>query len=274
MTVGMLIGLVILVAVGVWGFAHWYNQQQVEGVTLQHHHEQMQARLSGKRAKARLLAEQALKYYKEKHPQPYMVQRAFFALIDVQDNESIDLIKHLLDTKLVQIDALNDHGQTALFYVALHGNVELTKVLLEHGANPNAYSEDGAQLPLNGALIKPDVVRLLLQQDANPNLQMEEGVTVLMNVFKVLQKASISRDPQATIEKCKKIIDFLLAYGASATIEDKHGKSAMDRLKNLKEFYLDTKVINPRFSEQDRQNMLILCKEIEIEFQSRGKVTS
>lgn len=274
-TVGMLVGLVAVVAGGVWVFAHWYAQQQIEGVASQHHQDQMKARLSGKRAKAKSLAQLALKYYKEKHAQSYLVQRAFFALLDVeQDGETVDLIKHLLETRLVHIDALNDRGQTALFYVASKGDVELVKLLLEHNANPNALSEHGAQIPLQGALIKPEVVKVLLQQDADPNVQMSDGRTVLMTVFKVLEKAFTSKDPQATIEKCKKIIDFLLAYGASPTIRDKQGRSAIDRLKELKETYTSNNVLNDRFSEQDRKNMLILCKEIEIEFESRGKVTS
>src|SRR5207253_5441095 len=49
----------------------------------------------------------------------------------------VDGVRFLADAGAA-IDEVNQFGDTALIDVAVLGNVEIAKLLLEHGANPNA----------------------------------------------------------------------------------------------------------------------------------------
>ena len=66
----------------------------------------------------------------------------------------------------------------SLHTVALHGNPELIRLLLKHGANPNVQDDRGAT-PLHEAVKrkKVDAVKVLLQHGADSAIRDSEGKT-------------------------------------------------------------------------------------------------
>jgi ankyrin repeat protein len=57
-----------------------------------------------------------------------------------------------------QVDPVSQHGYTPLVQACYAGNLDVVRLLLEHGANPNGC--DPRQTPLNGACTKSSVALL------------------------------------------------------------------------------------------------------------------
>jgi ankyrin repeat protein len=53
-----------------------------------------------------------------------------------------DKVRELIDLK-VNLDELDNHGHTALHWAVFRGDIDLIKILLDGGANPNILSDDG-----------------------------------------------------------------------------------------------------------------------------------
>ena len=68
--------------------------------------------------------------------------REFRALHLAVKNGHTEVVKLLLDTEGIEVDAVNSVGVTALM-LAARGNLELTRLLLQHNANINAKTENG-----------------------------------------------------------------------------------------------------------------------------------
>jgi len=62
------------------------------------------------------------------------------------------------------------------------GHLEVVKLLLEHGADPNVKNRDG-KTPLHNAASEGhlEVVKLLLERGADPNVKDDDGNTPLHN---------------------------------------------------------------------------------------------
>ncbi|CAG8575710.1 23410_t:CDS:2, partial [Racocetra persica] len=100
-----------------------------------------------------------------------------------------------------QIDAT---GYTPLHYSARSGNLEICRLLLEHGANVNAVTPELSSTPLHRAAIinNSEMVNLLLSYGANPKLKDSDGHTPLdkarkngsEDVVLILKKFSESED--------------------------------------------------------------------------------
>jgi len=99
------------------------------------------------------------------------------------------------------IDDVNEFGDTALIDVAVLGNAEIAKLLLEHGANPNAPSKTQGN-PLGAAVWSGNVelVELLLAAGARAEfddlwLALEAGRAPRGEMEPVLARYGISRGP-------------------------------------------------------------------------------
>ena len=103
-------------------------------------------------------------------------------------------------------------GNTLLMLASYNGQLEMTRVLLEHGANPQIANDMG-QIPLAGAAFKGNtaMAKLLIENGADVNARMPDGKTALMfaAMFNQLE-----------------IIDLLIENGADISLKSMDGATA------------------------------------------------
>lgn len=82
------------------------------------------------------------------------------------------LLKLLLSTPGIDVDAQKVDGDTALRLAVMNNQVESTRLLLEAGANPNIQNGDG-NTPLIRAVAQgyTEITKLLLEHGANPHIR-------------------------------------------------------------------------------------------------------
>ena len=74
----------------------------------------------------------------------------------------------------------NLRHQTPLAGVAFKGYTKIARILVEHGANVNAVTPDGKTPLMFAAMFnQTEVLQLLLDNGANPDLSSDDGMTAL-----------------------------------------------------------------------------------------------
>lgn len=103
-------------------------------------------------------------------------------------------------------------GNTLLMLASYNGQLEMTRVLLENGANPQIANDMG-QIPLAGAAFKgnKEMARILIEHGADVNARMPDGKTALMfaAMFNQLE-----------------IIDLFVEKGADISLKSADGATA------------------------------------------------
>jgi ankyrin repeat protein len=101
----------------------------------------------------------------------------------VQANDLVTAREALLHG--ADADARNDHGRTALMMAALAGNLKMTHLLLEKGANANALSEPFKATPVLWFAVtgnNPEIVQAVLDHGADLNFHRDgHGLTALVS---------------------------------------------------------------------------------------------
>jgi ankyrin repeat protein len=129
---------------------------------------------------------------------------------------NVPAVRHLLSADLAAVDDRGPDGCTALHLAARFGQMEVARLLLGRGADPNAITLNGERVtPLYTAVLANhrDTASLLLALGASPNSVQHGGWTAL--------HAAARNGDQA-------IVDMLQLRGADPTRASDDGRTAID----------------------------------------------
>ncbi|MCR4623430.1 MAG: ankyrin repeat domain-containing protein [Alphaproteobacteria bacterium] len=175
------------------------------------------------------------------------------ALLSVLKNKRIlvillmhDLVKLLLKFD-ADVKASNDRGITALHLAAQEGYAEIAELLIKHGANVNAESEDGRTPLFFAENVK--TAELLIEHGADIYWKNRNGDTALLSVLKneriqiekyylvkrlLKSGADVNASNRgitalhlAAQEGYVEIAELLIKYGANVNASDDNGNTAL-----------------------------------------------
>lgn len=88
------------------------------------------------------------------------------------------MLEHL-DREPEAIESRGAHGMSLLFHAVVGGDEALCRELLERGAKPSTVAEGASQDPLHATVFRNEVslARLLLAHGANPDAPNYQGRT-------------------------------------------------------------------------------------------------
>ena len=124
----------------------------------------------------------------------------------------------MLQQENIEVDAINDKGETPLYIAIREDNLYIAELLLNAGADPNRICKDGDFLIHIAARHgKAHIVGMLLKYGVDVNSMNRSGETPLICALKQAgyQKGTID------------IVDLLIEKGAEVNACDKWGKSAL-----------------------------------------------
>jgi ankyrin repeat protein len=131
----------------------------------------------------------------------------------------IEIVKELIENKLVDINSQNKDGDSALNLSIINAHFEIVKYLLYSGANPNIKDNDKVS-PLMAACMSYEnindylqIIKLLLKYNVDINAQDIEGNTALFHALMCSNKIEI--------------VDLLLKAGADPNIKNNDGDNAL-----------------------------------------------
>jgi ankyrin repeat protein len=141
----------------------------------------------------------------------------------------VSAIKHLLANGAT-LDSLGENFD--LIGASFHGHWRLCKFLLERGANPNGAAADTGETPLHATLCHTNrlsrnlAMRVLLAHGANPNAQTKPGVETgsFMRDCRTKGETPLHR---AAAYGDEAMIQYLLSHGADREARDAHGDSPL-----------------------------------------------
>ena len=94
----------------------------------------------------------------------------------IAESGAIDELEDVLPQ--ADINARNEHGMTALMRAAYHGRVQMVRVLLDHGADPNVSRNDNfTALSLAAFFGHAEIVDLLMRHGANTDVATRFGTS-------------------------------------------------------------------------------------------------
>lgn len=139
----------------------------------------------------------------------YEMIQQLFQLVRTSDAERM---RGLFEKGFDAPNIRDGKGNTLLMLASYNGQLEMSRILLENGADPQIANDMG-QIPLAGAAFKgnKEMTKLLLEHGADVNAQMADGKTALMF---------------AAMFDQTEIIDILLENGADAFLQTSDGATA------------------------------------------------
>lgn len=146
----------------------------------------------------------------EMNDETYEMIQQLFQLVRTGDAA---ILQRLFERGFDAPNIRDGKGNTLLMLASYNGQIEMTRVLLENGGDPQLANDMG-QIPLAGAAFKGDakMARLLIEYGADVNARMADGKTPLMF---------------AAMFNRLEIIDLLLEHGADASAQASDGSTAL-----------------------------------------------
>jgi uncharacterized protein len=135
-------------------------------------------------------------------------------------------LEELLDAEPIRATEYSGDGFTALHFAAFFGWPEAATVLLERGAEVDAFGRGwmtGTALHSAASRLQSDIVRILLEAGANPDVRQSAGWTPLhaaamngdLTSLELLLAAGA--DPHATNDEGRSVSDLANESGDDAT---------------------------------------------------------
>ena len=131
--------------------------------------------------------------------------------------------KALLDRPDIDINALNQAGESALMMAALKGNLPAVQRLLERGAKVNQPGWAALHYAASGPDSK--IVELLLERGAEVDAPSPNGTTALMMAAQYGSEASVElllkrgADPERRNERQLRAVDFARLSGRESLVK-------------------------------------------------------
>lgn len=159
---------------------------------------------------------------------PNLREKGQTALYVALRAESYDAADVLAAHPKLDVDAVNEAGETALMMAALRGRIDLCKRLMDRGAALDREGWTPLHYAASGGGEK--VTALLLAAGARIDARAPNGATPLM--------MAVRFDTEATV-------DLLLARGASLTARSNVGLTAADHAEQVGRAYLVKRLSPP-----------------------------
>jgi ankyrin repeat protein len=158
--------------------------------------------------------------------------------IAYSENTILRIAQQLTAAK-VDINALNNNGDTALYSAIQSSNFAVAEYLLSHKINSGTWNTQG-QTPLTAAVISKDseMTKLLLLNGADVNAVNQNGNTPLIEAMKIddfsdwtepknaqsfsADQVDKTRSSAATVGE---IVSILLSKGANPNLADRNGNT-------------------------------------------------
>ena len=213
--------------VPIWFHAASSNHQYIVGIFISRGANPSATDLEGYNAFSYTTDEVIIKYLKKM--QSRQSRKTFertgaidlMALINAISIQDFDLaIRYINSENVLDFNIQDNNGYTALIYAVYFQNIELVRLLLHYGANPDIKNHVG-KTALIYAVENNNIfiVRTLLQMRANPNIQDSRGLTALF---------------YAVDFNKFELVDLLLWYNASSLLMDIDGNQVVSYAKTYK----------------------------------------
>ncbi len=133
------------------------------------------------------------------------------AIVLAAQEQSFKAVRVLLESPLTNVDAKNRAGETALMYAALHGNLDIAKMLVKRGAQVNSTGWTPLHYAATGGSL--EMVTWLLESHAYIDAASANGTTPLMMA---------AREQRTTLAR------YLVAQGADPSLRNEAGFGAAE----------------------------------------------
>ncbi|MFZ9469759.1 MAG: ankyrin repeat domain-containing protein [Rickettsiales bacterium] len=120
-------------------------------------------------------------------------------LMSAVSNNDVEGTRFFSKAGSIIVNQKNKGGATALHIASREGNLEIAKILIESGANPNLADNEGYTPLMRASLsASPEVVEYLLKNGAKPGIFNSQNETAIIH---------------ATTSKCNECINALIENG-------------------------------------------------------------
>ena len=131
----------------------------------------------------------------------------------------------------VDEENLNEEGHNLLHSAVIYGHETTVQVILEHGANTETRTADGATALLLAAKCnQPEVAAVLLDNNANIEAKMPRTGQTALHIA-----ANLASSPDCDVENAKRLVRTLLSGGFYFGVTDNAGDTPLALARRIED---------------------------------------